>query len=131
MRSLTAARVRVPCSTSNFGSGYDTIGLALDRYLDAAFIPDESGDLSVERSGTLARLAADEPDLVARAFIRRLGRGTQRPSGTIRLSSDIPVARGLGTSAAARIAGFALADAAGGSPEDKDSIFAVAVSGEG
>ena len=40
-RRLFAARVRVPCSTSNLGAGYDTVGLALDRYLDVAFLPDD------------------------------------------------------------------------------------------
>ncbi|NIQ54030.1 MAG: hypothetical protein GWN71_11680, partial [Gammaproteobacteria bacterium] len=48
MTELLPARVRVPCSTSNLGSGYDTIGLALDRYLEAAFEPDGSGELTVE-----------------------------------------------------------------------------------
>lgn len=128
---LTSARVRVPCSTSNFGSGYDTIGLALDRYLDASFEPDGSGRLSVERAGTLSRIAADEPDLVAGAFARRLVDVAPEPSGIIRLSSDIPVARGLGTSAAARIAGFALADAARSLPEDPDAIFDASVRQEG
>ena len=33
MSDLRPARVRVPCSTSNLGSGYDTIGLALERLL--------------------------------------------------------------------------------------------------
>lgn len=131
MNGLKAARVRVPCSTSNFGSGYDTIGLALDRYLEAAFQPDESGELSVERSGTLSRIAPDEPDLVATAFALRLGRTVGDPSGTIRLSSTIPVARGLGTSAAARIAGVALADAARDLPDDPDAIFDSAVRAEG
>ena len=129
--SLQPARVRVPCSTSNFGSGYDTIGLALDRYLEADFEPDASGEVRVERMGTLARLAPDEPDLVAEAFRRRVGGEGDAPSGTLRLSSDIPVARGLGTSAAARIAGFALADMARGLPNDDDAIFESAVHREG
>lgn len=131
MTELSAARVRVPCSTSNFGSGYDTIGLALDRYLHASFEPDDSGGLVIERAGTLARLGNGEPDLVATAFTKRLGRSGRSPSGTIRLSSDIPVARGLGTSAAARIAGFALADASCGLEADDDGIFSESVRMEG
>ena len=39
MSALLSARVRVPCSTSNLGSGFDTLGLALDRYLTALFEP--------------------------------------------------------------------------------------------
>lgn len=131
MTELSAARVRVPCSTSNFGSGYDTIGLALNRYLEAEFIPDHSGGLAVERGGTLERLGDDEPDLVATAFEKRLGRSGGVPAGMIRLSSDIPVARGLGTSAAARIAGFALADTSLGVHPDDDAIFTESVRLEG
>ena len=55
-RGLLGARVRVPCSTSNLGAGYDTIGLALERYLEVTFSPDDSGKLTVERKGTLATL---------------------------------------------------------------------------
>jgi len=125
------ARVRVPCSTSNFGSGYDTIGLALDRYLEASFDPDDSGELLVERSGTLERIDPDEPDLVAGALSRRLRGWDVEPSGVLRLRSEVPVARGLGTSAAARVAGFDLADAACGHPRDDAGAFDAAIRREG
>lgn len=131
MSELRAARIRVPCSASNFGSGYDTIGLALDRYLEARFDPDGSGRLSVERSGTLSRLGDDEPDLVADTFAGRLERRERMPSGTLRLHSDVPVARGLGASASARLAGFDLADAACGRERDDDEAFDATCSSEG
>jgi homoserine kinase len=129
---LIAARVRVPCSTSNLGSGYDTIGLALDRYLDAAFVPDDSGGLTVERTGTLARLdSAGGPDLVGATFEARLGKDGLSASGTLCLHSEIPVARGLGTSAAAVIAGFDLALAARARSSDHDAAFREALRHEG
>lgn len=131
MSELLPARVRVPCSTSNFGSGYDTIGLALDRYLEAAFDPDDSGRLEVERAGTLEHLDEAKPDLAASAFEERLSRFDRRASGTLRLHSDIPVARGLGTSAAALVAGFDLADAACGRERDDDGGFDAAFRREG
>lgn len=132
MSGLFPARVRVPCSTSNLGSGYDTIGLALDRYLDVRFDPDDSGGLAVERSGTLARLdISGEPDLAAWAFEKRVDEAGRRASGTMRLHSDVPVARGLGTSAAALIAGFDLADAACGRERDDDAAFQSAFRREG
>jgi homoserine kinase len=113
MRSgLLAARIRVPCSTSNLGAGYDTIGLALERYLEVTFTPDESGKLAIERKGTLASLAeADGDDLVASTFARQLMKEKVTPSGVLELNSGIPVARGLGSSAAAVLAGFDLARA--------------------
>ncbi|MDX1647296.1 MAG: homoserine kinase [Longimicrobiales bacterium] len=132
MTDLVPARVRVPCSTSNLGSGYDTIGLALNRYLEAAFEPDRSGRLRLHRSGTLTSLEeSDERDLVADAFLRGLAASDVEPSGTLHLESEVPVARGLGTSAAARIAGFDLALAARGAGGDDEAALRFAWKGEG
>ena len=132
MTELQAARVRVPCSTSNLGSGYDTIGLALDRFLDVSFEPHDGGGLRVLRSGTLDRLADDSgPDLVADALKGGLDRAGIQPSGALTLHSEIPVARGLGASAAARLAGFDLALAVQGLPRDDDAAFAYALKAEG
>jgi homoserine kinase len=131
-RSLLAARVRVPCSTSNLGSGYDTIGLALERYLEVLFTPDASGKLSIVREGTLATLGeADGNDLVAATFVRRLKEERVAPSGLLRLNSSIPVARGLGSSAAAVLAGFDLARATLGQPRDDEAAFATVLEHEG
>jgi homoserine kinase len=129
---LISARVRVPCSTSNLGSGYDTIGLALNRYLDVSFDPNDSGTLSVERTGTVARLdGTGEPDLVATIFSKELGREGIVPSGALKLRSKIPVARGLGASAAAALAGYDLARAVRGVPRDDESTFAAALRHQG
>ena len=124
---LRASHVRVPGSTSNLGSGFDTIGLALDRYLDARFEPNDSGTLTVKREGTLTRLeSAPGPDLVAETFRRRVGDFGIEASGHILLDSSIPVVRGLGSSAAALIAGHDLADAALGLDQDREACFLTA-----
>lgn len=129
---LAAARVRVPCSTSNLGAGFDCLGLALDRCLDAAFIPGGTA-LEVERSGTLAQL--DVPvgsDTVVRAFRAGLDvMGAPAPRGTLRMSSRIPVSRGLGSSAAATAAGLALAAASGGTEFDRKAALVTATELEG
>jgi homoserine kinase len=107
-------RVRVPCSTSNLGSGFDCIGLAFDRYLEASFDP--GGDsLVLERTGTLASLTADvRNDLLASTFVDAMERLGRTACGTLRVHSEIPIARGLGSSAAATIAGLMLASAQAG-----------------
>lgn len=129
---LRAVSVRVPCSTSNLGSGYDTVGLALDRYLDASFHPDGSGRLELIRSGTLARLEdAGGPDLVETAFRRVVEGAGEAPSGRLVLYSSIPVGRGLGASAAAVLAGFDLGKAALGLAVDEDGAFEMALRHEG
>jgi len=117
------ARVRVPASTSNLGSGFDCIGLAVSRYLDAAYEPGDA-PLRIERAGTLAALHAGvDDDVLARAFRARLAaHGVSSARGTIRASSDIPLSRGLGSSAAAVVAGLALADAVAGKPATNDAL---------
>jgi homoserine kinase len=129
---LRTCAVRVPCSTSNLGAGFDCIGLAFDTYLDAGYEPG-AHELSVQRAGTLRDLDIALPDdrlvLAFRAELRR--RGVTDPGGTLLCTSSIPVARGLGSSAAATVAGIALATAACGDTLDRDAALASAVRLEG
>jgi homoserine kinase len=132
MATLSRAEVRVPCSTSNLGSGFDTVGLALDRYLRASFEPGGS-HLEVERRGTLTTLEGDalDRDYTASTFLATLAREGITPSGVLRLDSEIPVARGLGSSAAARVAGHDLARGAMGLPSDPTASFRTVMEQEG
>jgi homoserine kinase len=108
---LRHARVRVPCSTSNLGSGFDCIGLALDRHVEASFEP--GGErLTLERSGFAALTSSPEQDLLLRAFRAGLDELEITPHGLLRVTSDIPIGRGLGSSAAAIVAGLTLAGVA-------------------
>jgi len=123
---MRTIRVRVPCSTSNLGAGFDCIGLALDRYLTATL---HVGDnpLAVERLGTLASLGDAQDDLVVAAARTR---GSEL-RGRLVLDSDIPVGRGLGSSAAAAVAGLMIADALMGKQSEKNMVAAEAASLEG
>jgi homoserine kinase len=108
-------RVRVPGSTSNLGAGFDTIGLAVSRYLTAEYQAGD-GPLAIDRRGTLASLQGmpEELDLFAQAM------RSVCPSlgGTLVLDSEIPVGRGLGSSAAAVVGGLTLGAAVGSSTVD-------------
>lgn len=112
-----AARVRVPASTSNLGAGFDCVGVALDCWLEATATlgTHASPEPRVARASALATLgtlgAAD--DLLVHGFTAACtAAGRPVPPGlTIDATSDIPVARGLGSSAAAFAAGALLADA--------------------
>lgn len=133
MSPLLPAHVRVPGSTSNLGSGFDTLGLALDRYLRAAFVPG-GAPLEVERTGTLVRLEDEsvDQDLLVRTFTDAVKRATgASPCGVLRIDSRIPVARGLGSSAAALIAGYELAREALGLDSDPVGAFHHARNQEG
>jgi len=114
------ARVRVPASSSNLGAGFDCIGIAVDRWLVASVTLGGTG-VSIRRRGTLSavRVRADQ-DLITRGFRAACAAGGASPTGTggggggvtIDAASDIPVGCGLGSSAAAIVAGAMLADAA-------------------
>jgi homoserine kinase len=129
---LQACAVRVPCSTSNLGAGFDCLGLAFDRYLDAGFEPGDDA-LRVERAGTLATAAvSDADDVLLRAFREELQRrGADEPRGALAMTSAIPVGYGLGSSAAAAVAGIALAAAATGTRLDREAALATAIRYEG
>lgn len=106
-------RVRVPASSSNLGSGFDCVGIAVDRWLVASVTLGGSG-ISIRRRGTLSavRVRADQ-DLFTRGFRAACATGGAPPAGaTIDAASDIPIGCGLGSSAAAIVAGALLADAA-------------------
>ena len=109
--------VRVAGSTSNLGAGFDCIGVAVGRWLrvTARAAPDAAGrTIAIERGGTLRSLdTAPEADLLYRGFVAACRRaGQEVPAGlALAADSDIPVARGLGSSAAATVAGAAAAAA--------------------
>lgn len=131
MTPLSKAQVRAPCSTSNLGSGFDTLGLALDRYLRATFEPGGTG-IHLRRTGTLEVLDEEpERDLLASTFQRFVTDAGVAPNGVLQIHSEIPLKRGLGSSAAALVAGHDLALAALGRASDPVAAFRYASEREG
>jgi homoserine kinase len=119
---LDVPSVRVPGSTSNLGAGFDCLGLALDFWLEARVA---SGRQASSYSGTLQRL---DPagDFIAQAI------GDRMPHGcALDVRSTIPVSRGLGSSAAARVAGLVLRRLLEGRACDRLEIFEDALVLEG
>jgi homoserine kinase len=108
------ARVRVPASSSNLGAGFDCIGVAVDRWLVAAVTLAAGADISIRRRGRLTAVSvAFEDDLLARGFRAACAAaGAPLAGAAIDATSDIPVGCGLGSSAAAIVAGILLADVA-------------------
>ena len=111
--------VRVPGSTSNLGSGFDFLGMAVDRWLQvwARSVDERHGRsapaVALERRGTLSDLGvAPEQDLIYRGFAAACRAAGRDVPGRLAFTadSDIPVSRGLGSSSAAVVAGAALAN---------------------
>jgi homoserine kinase len=96
-------RARAPASAANLGPGFDTLAVALDRYIEVEVEPADRLDVRTEGEG--AGLSDDPSHLAARVAIQVAG--TDRLSITVR--SQIPVARGLGSSAALAVAAAAAA----------------------
>src|SRR5439155_137397 len=106
--------VRVPGSTSNLGAGFDCVGVAVDRWLrvTATTGGGSGANTTLERHGTLGALDIPaDADLLTRGFAAACARaGRAVPAGlSLVADSEAPVARGLGSSAAATVAGAAAA----------------------
>ena len=110
MNTSREIRVRVPASSANLGAGFDAYALALGLHLRCALRPSQSG-LMIAASGTdAAAIPCDESNLIWKTFTR-LGREQAGSDFELEITNEIPLARGLGSSAAAIVAGLALADA--------------------
>lgn len=113
---MTGVRVRVPASTSNLGGGFDCVGIAVDRWLrlDASLAAEGTEAVLLTRRGTLSALTcAPTDDLLYRGFVAACeAAGRSLPGGVVfDADSEIPTSRGLGSSAAALLAGAAAANA--------------------
>jgi homoserine kinase len=103
---MTLVRVRVPATSANLGPAFDCAGLALSRHDVLEFAVAPSG-LEIELSGVGAgELPTDESHLVVRSFRAACDELGWRPPG-LRLTAEngIPQGRGMGSSAAAVVAG--------------------------
>ncbi len=126
--------VRVPGSTSNLGAGFDCVGVAVDRWLSVSATTGTGKTITVERRGTLTALEVPpDADLLCRGFVAACAKaGRSVPSGLALVAdSEIPVARGLGSSAAATVAGAAAATALLGLELDRDDLTALCAELEG
>lgn len=102
-------RIRIPASTSNLGPGFDALGLALKLYLTIEVSPREGGDWSFTFAGEGAEElnSSSEDNLILRAMKYAAEReGVELKPARLQVTNEIPLARGLGSSAAAIIAGF-------------------------
>jgi homoserine kinase len=116
-----ALQVRVPCSTSNLGPGFDCLGLALSIYLTVECHPSTGKGIELGPcTGTAKSWPRGADNLLIKALRRGLdGFGTAVPDLELRAHSEIPMARGLGSSGAAIAAGLSLARVLAGKNPDQ------------
>jgi len=111
--------VRVPASTANLGAGFDCLGLALELYLTARVtVQIRPGSRTLARTrgvGSASLPKSPEQNLIFRAMRYAAEKeGFQLPAVRLAVKNEIPMAGGLGSSAAAAVAGVALAYATAG-----------------
>ncbi|MBW3669863.1 MAG: homoserine kinase [Actinobacteria bacterium] len=98
-------RARAPGSSANLGPGFDTLAIALAIYVEVEIEPADT--LTIHAEGEGSDLPADESHLAAQVARRVLG----HDNVAITVRSQIPVGRGLGSSAALAAAAAAAAGA--------------------
>ena len=131
---MNTIRIAAPATTANLGPGYDCLGMALDIWntVEVEPLPDgvtPSVNVSGEGAG---ELEAGPENLVYRSMeflYRELGRSM--PPLRIHCENDIPLARGLGSSAAAIAGGLAAANALSGSEFAPRDLLEMAATIEG
>jgi len=103
-------KVRIPASSANLGPGFDALGLALQIYLTCRF--ERADRLSISVSGRDAdQISTGENNLIWRtALAVAKDVGGTLPLITLEIDNDIPIGKGLGSSAAALTAGVVIAD---------------------
>lgn len=105
--------IKVPASTANLGPGFDSIGLALALYLEVRGSFSERWEV-IPLSEDLKVFPADETNYIV-SIAKKVAEAYNKELRPCRMTvcSDIPLTRGLGSSASAIVAGIELANIAG------------------
>ncbi|HEY9807735.1 MAG TPA: homoserine kinase [Halomicronema sp.] len=140
MSSISTVTVTVPATTANMGPGFDCIGAALSIYnqfkftrLDANKNSENEPVLEIYVKGLEAEgVNTDHTNLVYQAFLKFYHHIAQTPPALqIDIQLAVPLARGLGSSATAIVAGLVGANALAGNPLTQTQIMQLAISMEG
>ena len=127
-----AVKVRVPATIANLGPGFDALGVAIQVHLEIDIEPRrDSMEITIEGEGA-DELPKDDTNLVVRAmnaFFDHIGR--QPPGYALRVKNPIPLAAGLGSSAAAVVGGLYAARAITGGIVHQAEILQLATELEG
>lgn len=102
--------VRVPASSANLGPGFDAVALALGLYLECRFRASHRFRMVIAgRDADL--IPIDDTNLIWRTVVQTArAAGCEMPPVEIEITNEIPVGKGLGSSAAALVAGLVIAD---------------------
>lgn len=134
--------VKVPATTANLGSGFDCLGMALPLYntitIEETVLPGTGIEINVLNDGVseddflTEHIPMDENSIIYKAVELLYNSIGQSPSELkITVQSQIPIARGLGSSASVIVGGLLAANELLGRPADEVALLSIATEVEG
>jgi homoserine kinase len=122
--------VKVPATSANLGPGFDVLGMALDLMNTVRVEPADQWKITIDGEGA-ERIPTGDRNLMHRTITTVAKRwGLQLPAAELRCTHMIPLARGLGSSSAAIVAGLLIAERLG-AVRPEDEMLAIAAEMEG
>lgn len=125
--------VKVPASTANLGPGFDSLGMAMSLFAWIELSASRNGETVIELFGDgMDSLPLDKSNLlykVTQLVFREAG--VEVPELNIAMYSEIPLTRGLGSSASAIVGALVAANALIGEPLSRQQLFQIATELEG
>lgn len=109
---MTKVTIKTPATSANLGLGFDSMGIALERFLtlNAEVNPSEKWEFSYLKP-ELEVLAEDESNIVAQTAIKTAQiHGAKMPALKVEMDSEIPLSHGQGSSSSAIVGGIELAN---------------------
>ena len=134
--------VKVPATTANFGSGFDCLGMALPIYnvisIEETVLPGTGIEINVisetddDDDFAIEHIPKDENNIIYKAVELLYNSIGQTPSELrINIKSQIPIAKGLGSSASIIVGGLLAANKLLGEPADEAALLSIATEVEG
>lgn len=133
--------VKVPATTANLGPGFDCFGIALTLYnkvtLEELVYPDKGLEINIipgehDNELSLFTIPTDKTNIVYKAIELLYNYvGQTPPDLRINVQADIPIAKGLGSSASVIVGGIMAANKLLGNPADEAAILSIANELEG
>jgi len=134
--------VKVPASTANLGSGFDCLGMALPIYnvvtIEETVLPGSGIEINMMTENNsddefaIGHIPTDENNIVFKAVEMLYNSIGQVPTELkITIKSQIPIAKGLGSSASVVVGGLMAANELLGRPADEAALLSIATEVEG
>ena len=130
---MKTIKVKIPATTANCGPGFDSIGIACTYYNELEVTELDTDEIQLEVTGEgEGTIPATRENIVCQAMEKVFQRvGYECKGIRLNMHNNIPLARGLGSSAAAIVGGLFAANELSGSKLTRNDLFELATEMEG